>query len=288
MNKAVKKIGVVPLLMAFPIPVSFTWGIVLFETILEAAIPLFIGFSIDGVLQKDYLFLHITACIFFMLIVISVMRRVYDTRVYGHLKVILGQNVHDSHSSENISVLNARLNMSRELVDFLESHFPQIVASVVQIIVSLIILYSFDHVLAYLAVATLILIIVIYSGFHKSFYRLNHNLNEQQEQQISNLGNRQAISSYLKSLKNIEIKLSDREAVLYGLIFMCLGLLLMANLLRAASMDAATAGSIFSVVVYTWEYIEAIILLPVVLQLCTRLKEIEDRLNKQEGDCHAY
>lgn len=272
------------MLKEHPLIMSLTWGIVLLETLLDAVMPLFIGVEIDGLLLRNYFYLYLTIGVFLLLILISVLRRIYDTRAYGSLKVLLGHKVNARHQNESASIRNARLNMSRELIDFLEHHLPEVIASIIQIVTSLAILYSFDANLAVAALCTLLVISAIYSVFHNSFYKLNYDLNEKLEQQVDNLSSKVRLLAFLKSLKEVEIKISDKEAYLYGLVFLCMGSLLIFNILQAASIKEVTAGSIFSTVIYTWQYIEAIILLPTTLQLYTRLQEIERRLNLPRGE----
>ena len=62
---------------------ALTWLIVLAENVLMMLLPLFIGFAIDGLLEQNLRPLLTLGFILFALVVISVVRRVYDTRVYG-------------------------------------------------------------------------------------------------------------------------------------------------------------------------------------------------------------
>ena len=68
-----------------------------------------------------------------MLVVVSVVRRIYDTRVYGTIKVELGLRLLERRQGLGVSVRSARLDMSRELVDFLENEVPLLFTSVIQL-----------------------------------------------------------------------------------------------------------------------------------------------------------
>ena len=52
------------------------------------------------------------------------------------------------------------------------------------------------------------------------------------------------------------------------------------NLYVGAQLPGVTAGTIFSIATYSWEYVEAALLLPIALQDWSRLSEITSRLNR--------
>jgi ABC-type multidrug transport system fused ATPase/permease subunit len=82
---------ILALLQAFRWRISFTWLLILFEVALTALVPLFIGFAIDGLLANDTDALFQLIAALAVLIVVSVIRRAYDTRVFGTVRVELGK-----------------------------------------------------------------------------------------------------------------------------------------------------------------------------------------------------
>ena len=73
--------------------VSITWLLTLVETALMTLIPLFIGFAIDGLLDGELESLSQLAMVLGALIIASVIRRIYDTRAYGTIRVDLGKEL---------------------------------------------------------------------------------------------------------------------------------------------------------------------------------------------------
>ena len=270
------------LLRRFLPPISLTWVLTLCETALMAFVPLFIGFAIDGLLENDTGALFWLAGVFAGLIAISVVRRVYDTRVYGTIRVELGNELVSRSGNVPVSTQNARLGMARELVDFLEVQLPDLMTSVVQLIVSLIVLFSFHPALSYAALGTTIVMVTIYGLFHRRFFRLNADYNHHTEQQVRTLeaNSPQAILSYLKTLRRVEVRLSDTEAYLYGVIFTAMAAFLIFNLWFAATNIVTTVGTIFAIITYSWEFVESSLVLPATLQGWTRLSEITKRINQ--------
>ena len=267
-------LDVAALLRNYRWPVLFTWLLVLLENTLLALIPLFIGRAIDALLGNQSGALWE--------IVVASLRRAYDTRCYGTMRVQFGSAVVERIGERPVSQVNARLDMSREMVDFLEAHVPELLTAVVQVIVSIAILWTFDQRLGTSALAVIIGLAVIYALFHRRFYRLNSDLNTQTEQQVAVLEQRKPASllAHLRRLRQCEVRLSDTEVFLYAGIFVGMFSFVVTNLWLASTIPAVTAGMIFAILSYSWELVESGITLPVVLQQWSRLSEIRERLNE--------
>ncbi|REL30105.1 ABC transporter six-transmembrane domain-containing protein [Thalassotalea euphylliae] len=251
------------------------------EITLTALIPLFIGFTIDGLLAGQSRELLILMAILVVLVIVSVTRRFYDTRAYGKIRVTTQVGIAKQNHHLPVSTLNARLEMGRELVDFLEHKLPEILTASVQFVISLAVLFFLNPILSATAFIAAVSMMLIYGFFHQGFYQLNGAHNQQTEQQVSLLAAKSlpTITRHFNSLKALEIKLSDREALLYGCVFIVLLAMVVSNLWYATSQMAITAGTIFSIVSYSWEFVEAAIVLPVTLQSWARLSEITKRIN---------
>jgi len=284
-----KPLTIATLLRTFFGSISITWLLTLCETAMMSLIPLFIGFAIDGLLNEELTALRNLGIVFAALIVISVIRRVYDTRVYGTLRVELGSELVTRSAQMPVSRQNARLDMGRELVDFLEREVPELMNSVVQLVVSLAILFLFHPVLAYSAVASAIVMVGFYLLFHRRFYRLNGNHNQQTEKQVHILETRLSakVRRHLGKLRNIEVQLSDTEAYVYGAIFFAMTGFILFNLWFAATHVETTVGTIFAIVSYSWEFVESALVLPVTLQGWSRLSEIMNRINNTKESASA-
>lgn len=272
------------LLKRFFRKIVFTWLLVILENVLTALIPLLIGFAIDGLLDGDSKDLINLSVVFVLLILVSIARRIYDTRAYSAIRMSLGIEVDEHHQAEAVSVRNARLDMSRELVDFLEEDVPELFTAVIQLTAAIIILGAIQPPLAYSAILLLLVMVIIYSCFHQYFFRLNSALNNQVEQQVSVLSQNilKALKGHLYKLRHLEVRLSDADAILYGLLFLFISIFVVYNLSISAVIVGVTAGTIFSVVSYSWEFAESSLALPMTMQKLSRLKEISQRLNKIE------
>ncbi|WP_170415596.1 ABC transporter six-transmembrane domain-containing protein [Ruegeria atlantica] len=275
------RLSIATLLRVFRAKIAMTWGLTLVETALFALLPLLIGYSIDGLSKGDHTsFIHFGIAMAALLIV-STFRRVYDTRAYGTIRVELGKAQAKRDVGREVSVLNARVLMARELVDFLEGEAPESMGALVQVLVSVGILMSFHGALATAAGTAAVLILIIFTLFSRRFFRLNGLLNQQSERQVTALQSLdlKKIGQHLFRLRAHEVRLSDSEALVYGAIFSVLLSMLAFNLWFAATQSGATAGQIFSVVTYSFEFVQSVVVLPMVLQSLARLSEITERIN---------
>ena len=277
-----KKLSLTSIIRVFWLQVSVTWALTLFETLILVTLPLLIGRSIDGPLNDTWTPFYWLATAMLVLLLTSIGRRLYDTRAYGRMRVELGAAVAAKAETGAVSTTNARLDMSRELISFLEAEAPIVIMALLQVIVSLVILFSFHGLLAATAGGATLAALMIYGLSSRRFFRLNGDLNAQSERQVAVLetGIKEAIGAHLMALRRHEVRLSDTEAIVYGLIFAVLLTMLGVNLWFAATQLAATPGQIFSIVTYSYEFIESAVMLPAALQSLTRISEITQRINR--------
>ncbi len=260
----------------------------LLENALLVCIPLLVGFAIDGLLAGQTTALLWLAMVLLGLLIVAVSRRFYDTRVYGGIRVALGCEVNRRLGVFPISARTARLDMARELVDFLEEDFPELISGVIQIVASVVILASFGWSLAASALVASLLMLIIYGLFHQRYIRLNSTLNRQAERQVSVLekNSPNSLMNHLKILCHREIQLSDTDAVMYGLIFLSQFAFVLVNLsLAVTQVSASSAGAIFAIVSYSWAFVESAVVLPLTLQSLSRLIEITQRINPEKSSC---
>ncbi len=276
------RLSIGTLFRAFRGRIALTWALTLVETALFALMPLLIGWTIDGLLNDDWTaFFQLTAALL-VLLVVATGRRVYDTRAYGTIRVELGKTQAIRGIDEPVSVTNARVMMGCELVDFLEDTAPTSMTALVQVVASVVVLMSFHGNLALAAGVALVVMLVIYGLFSRVFFKANEALNEVSEEQVSALEthNPRRIAAHFMRLRRQEVRLSDTESLVYGMIFVVLMTMLAYNLWFAATNLGASAGQIFSVVAYSQEFLQSAVQLPFALQTLTRLQEITERINR--------
>ena len=264
-------------------PILFTWILTFVETVLLAFIPLLIGYTIDGLLTQNTTPLFNLTAVMIALIIVSVARRIYDTRVYGKIRVNLENELINRSTKIDVSTLSARLGMSRELVDFLEIELPPVLMSIIQFVITIVILFSFHMYLAGAALFATIATPFIYGVSHGRFNMLYGHINQEMEKRVTILKKRNSnsILAHLNGLRKSEVQLSDTEAIVYGLIFTFLLGAVIFNLWYATAVMTLTVGIIFAVVTYSWEFVDSALMMPVTLQKWSNLSDISQRINQE-------
>ena len=210
------------LLTVFKGRIALTWALTLGEAALTALVPLFIGFAIDRPAGRKSP-RPVASC------GPAGPRWLRLASPAGSMipaptapsAVELGKAQAARSAALPVSALNARLDMGRELVDFLEDTLPSAMAAGVQFAVSITVLFAFAQQLALAALAAAFGMAAVYALFHRRFFRLNGQLNQQTERQVGVLEKRAQGSTlaHLRRLRRFEVQLSDAEAILYGAVF---------------------------------------------------------------------
>lgn len=271
------------LLRDYPGRVFITWTLLIGEVALLALIPLFIGHTIDALLAKPQISVLLEISLLFIgLVIVAVVRRAYDTRAYGTMRVDLCKALIERSKHKDVSKLNAQVEMGRELADFLEEQMPLVITCVIQLVISVAILFSFGIEMGLASLTAVLFMLCFYGVFHKRFFKLNARLNAIAEEQVGVLasGNVTRISGFLIQRRLSEVKLSDTDSIMYGIVYLVMFTLILVNLWSASLLTGVTAGAIFAIISYSWELVGASVELPATLQQWTRLSEIQGRINR--------
>lgn len=281
-----KTLSITGLLRTFWRPISITWCLTIAETTMLVAMPLLIGKAIDGLVLNNWSSFSVLIGTMISLLLLAVGRRVYDTRAYGTMGVkfsmeLIERSKKNEIKNTSVSVLNARLGMGSELVEFLELQAPLMMVAVIQLVVTIAILLTYDSFLALSAGTATAILMLIYSMSSSRFFKLNRLINQRVEQQVNVLegGSKSDLKDHLSALRRHAVQLSDTEAIVYGLIFLVLLTMLAFNLWFASTQIGATVGQIFSIVTYSFQLIDSAVTIPATLQSLTRLSEITQRIN---------
>ena len=99
------KLNLQAILKTFKYQIGVTWALVALENTLLALIPLLIGLAIDDLLEGQFNELTSLGVVMVLLTIVAVIRRIYDTRTYGTIRVELGNEVSKRHQSLEAVVL---------------------------------------------------------------------------------------------------------------------------------------------------------------------------------------
>lgn len=259
---------------------GFTLLLILLEAGIALLFPLFIGFAIDDAINKDYYGSIQLGVLGLFALVVGVGRRVFDSRFYAKIYRILGEKILSKMTDDQSSVKSARLNMVRELIEFLENSLPELISNVIGLIgvVFLIASLNFNVFIGSLVVTCIIFI--IYWATSKKTISLNKFSNDEFEKQVDIIAedDNRALRTHLKEMMKWNIKLSDLEATNFSISWITLISFLVLTIIIAAGDGVIKYGALFSLIMYVFQYMENVINLPLFYQNWLRLKEIKERL----------
>ncbi|TNV22547.1 hypothetical protein FH968_00370 [Buttiauxella sp. B2] len=260
-----------------------TLMLVVAENIIYLLYPLMAGFAINAIIKGQPLHALLYALVVFIMWAIGAARRSMDTRtftiIYAGLAVpvILAQRK-DNHDHSTIA---ARVTLSREFVDFFETHLPLLITSVASIIGAVIMLLTIEFWAGVACLAVLVFFSLFLPGYTRKNEILYEKLNDRLEKEVGFVGyaSENTLNKHYNFLARVRIRLSDREAIGYLSIGTAAAFLFSMTIWLMTVKGVGNAGHIYSVMTYMWMFAMSLDDGPSLLEKYSQLKEIGKRVN---------
>ncbi len=263
----------------------FVLALVVAEGIGFLLFPLFIGYAVNDMVNGSHNGLINLAILGVMELVVSSGRRFFDTRVYAKVFKEIGAKIINENHKQTDSVISARVNMFEELIYFMEKSMPEILVSLVSVIGTVIIIYSFSISIFTGCLLSLMLTAVVFGTTSKRTIRYNKNYNDTMEEQVKTIESRNPIKvdKYFKNLMRWAIKLSDMETINFSIIWLgMVGLLVFSIYNVTTASEVVQYGTMLTIVMYVFSFIQHTEYMPYYYQQWLRLNEIAGRLATNE------
>lgn len=264
------------LLRRFTGRITLTLGLVVLEAVGWTLFPLVIGRAINSAIAGTTSGLYEFGGLGLIVMAISVGRRLVDSRAYGRIFTILGKELVERESEGSTSTTTARIGMLREIVEFFEDDLPQLISSLIGLVGTVGILWALDLPVALGCLAVAVVTVVLYAMTGKLTRRYNKGLNDELERQVDAIRSTRA-GRHLRDVMRWKIKLSDLEAGNFGVVWLFMMALLVFTI-WSATRKGLDYGSVFSVVMYVFQFAESVIMLPLYYQQWLRLRDISGRV----------
>ena len=265
------------------------YALTLLLVVLESAgwifFPLFIGRAIDSVLADSVRGLYELAALGIVTMGIAVVRRVVDSRAYAGIYTTLGEEMVARDSGSSTSTRTARLDMLKETVEFFENSLPELIVSVVGLAGTVLILSALNFPIFVGCLIVTAATVTLYALTGRLTTRYNEGLNDEHERRVDivHSGNPARVARHLRRMMRWNIRLSDLEAANFGVNWLFM-IGLMVYSVNAAAEPATDYGTVFAIVMYVFEFMESMMMLPFHYQEWLRLREISGRLEAAGGD----
>lgn len=264
--------------------ISLTLILVVIEALLGVLYPLLIGLAIDDLIAGSYRGIYWLIALGISSALLGSARRYYDTRVYAGIyeevavEVLEAENV----KGASVSVASARAGLLTEFVDFFEDAMPEVVGAFVTLVGILVVVATLDVQVFAACIALFFLVVLVYLFSARLNFRLNAGYNDQLEQQVTAIEKQdiKLLKSHFQRLMKWNIKLSDLETLNYFIIWIGAVALFISAPLLLVSGGIAEYGLVLAVLLYVFEFIDALVELPLHIQQVIRLQEISQRLKR--------
>ena len=251
--------------------------------------PFFLGLAINDLIKGSYQGLIILSLIHVAWLITGSLRHMYDTRTYSAIyNSLVTQFLSRRYGKAEVSKLSAHSTLAREFVDFLEFDLVYVIEALYSIVGSLVLLYFYDAAVVAICFAMLIPVMAISYFYGKRMKRLTRLKNDELEKQVNIIsdGNNVHIKQHYDKLRKWQIKISDNEALNFGLIEIMVMVVIGASLVISAKFfgTAMLAGNIVGMYAYILKFVSGMDTIPYTVQRLTSLNDITRRIEFQDDD----
>lgn len=251
--------------------------------------PLFLGIAVNDLIHDSYRGLVLLAITHLLWLIIGSVRQMYDTRTYADLYTSLVTGfLFRKRKQQDVSRLCARASLSRELVDFLEADIPYIAEAIFNILGSAILLFYYDARVALICIAVLVPVGFISRYYGRKMLALSAEKNDELEKQVSviALAKKERIQDHFSALRRLQIRISDKEAVSFGLIELLVLVVITLSLLVSSGKitGGLEAGTLLAIYNYVLKFVSGLDSIPYALQRVALLGDITTRLQETNDD----
>ena len=267
-----------------------TFAFVLAENGLFLAYPIFAGFAINAIIQGNTLNALIYALFVLIAWLVGAIRRRVDTQVFANIYAKLAVNVimNEKQNAKDDSAIIARVALSREFVNFFETHFPMFFTSVISIIGSAFMLIFVEPKVAVACFAVMTFFLIFLPRYIKKNDDLYLRLNDRLEKEAKVIGvfNKSTLNRHYDVVSKFRIAISNREAMSYFIIGISASLLFLVAIIVLSSQQT-NAGHIYSVMTYIWNFVISLDDSPKLIEEFSNLKDIGKRIDAEKKDNDA-
>jgi hypothetical protein len=261
------------MLREYRLRIALSLAMVVAEAAGQVALPFVLGRALEDYVGGSNRGLIVLAALGLVTMLLATFRRLHDVRLYARIyertsAIAFEQEV-------GLSEKTARLNLLREVVDFLEYSLPALVGSIVAFVGSLVFLATLSVPVFFASLVMAGLIAVIYTLTTRRTVVLNREFNDEFERQVDVLGRNDSrlTRRHIGLLNSWTIKLSDIDAINLALsLTLSVGLQIFAVVM--ATRQGVDFGDLLSILLYVFEISATAATLPVSWQEYLRLRDI--------------
>ena len=260
-----------------------TYTLFTIENLLRLAQPFALGWAINDLLAGQMLGVGVLIAQHVLHLVVGLVRQVYDTRTFSAIYSDLATRmiVSQRASGVDVSRVTARASLSREFVEFFENSIPMLMKVGFSVAGSVIMLAWYDWLIVTCCLGLLIPAALLSHHYSRLTRRLSRGLHDELEREVDVIHSQNEIDvrNHFDEVARWRIKLSNAEAINFGLMECFILGAIVAVLFRACHLPAVQAGDIFAVFRYLMLLLMGLDSLPRLIQQVSRLRDVSSRLH---------
>lgn len=261
-----------------------TYALFTIENLLRLAQPFALGWAINDLLTGQMLGVGVLVGQHVLHLLVGLVRQVYDTRTFSAIYSDLATRmiVSQRASGVDVSRVTARASLSREFVEFFERSIPMLMKVGFSVAGSVIMLAWYDWVIVSCCLGLLIPAALLSRHYSKWTRRLSRGLHDELEKEVDVIHSQNEIDvrNHFDEVARWRIRLSNAEAINFGLMECFILGAIVAVLFRACHLPSVQAGDIFAVFRYLMLLLIGLDGLPRLIQQTSRLRDVSSRLHK--------
>lgn len=263
----------------------FVYLLFIAESVLLLSYPLVLGKTIDKIIESQYYYVINLILVLGGFMTTAYFRRIYDTKVFTTIyrKTVLKYINKEIKNGKDTSVINARSNMLRSIVDFLEVDFPYIFHAVFSIFGAVIIIMINYNLIIGIFVGLFIIPILFTSRYFSKKLSIKYSqANDLYEMDVNILDTceERYIRHHFINKNLLQIKISaidaknnlSNELINYSLIIL--------SLIMFTIFESVTVGAIMSLYQYILRFTNGAFMIPSLTIRYVNLKDIISRISK--------
>ena len=265
--------------------VASTYGLTVAENLCMLAYPTLTGRAVDQLLQRRYEGLAWLVGVWLLHLVLSFTRQRLDTRVFMGLYAAVASHMVGAQQAggQALSTVSARVDMVRDVVGFFEKEVPMVLHNLLAVVGSLTMLFVYDRDAGFIAMAVLLPMALVNAWYWRRALRLNQGIHNQIEREVQDIASASPfrVRRHFLLLRRWRIKLSDAESWTWAVTELALMGALVWILVDFTQSPAFTAGAVYAVLAYVYDYLEGLNQVPTVVNSLARLRDVRQRLAEQ-------
>lgn len=274
--------GIGEIIRARRLAVAGTYTLTLLENVCTLAYPALTGRAVDDLVKREFTGLILLVAVWLVHLVLAFARQRVDTRVFMGIYADVASHIVDVQQAQGhgTSKVSARVEMVRDIVGFFEKEVPAMFHNVVAVVGSLAMLFTYDVDAGFIAMAVLLPMFAINAWYWRRATRLNRTINNQIEREVDDIesGSPFRVMRHFRLMRRWRVRLSDAESWTWGVTELATIVALVLILVDFTQSPAFTAGAIYAVLAYIYDYLEGLNQVPTVVNSLARLRDVRARL----------